>query len=121
VVGRWKSQVRFMLIRDADFVETLVRVHFMCGPTTRNTTYINVVRDINGLGETVFACILYVKQLIISKYILYVKQLIINKYILYVKQLIISKYFLYVKQLIISKYILYVKQLIINKYILYVK
>jgi len=55
VGGRWKSQVRSMLIRDADFVETFVRTHFMCGPTIRHATYINVVRDINGTSETVFA------------------------------------------------------------------
>lgn len=57
-----------MLIRDADFVETLVRTHFICGPTIRHAMYINVVRDINGYSETVFAHIFYVKKLIISKY-----------------------------------------------------
>lgn len=69
-----------MLIRDVDFVETFVRTHFMCEPTIRHATYINVVRDINGTSETVFAYIFYVKQLIISKCIFYVKKLIISKY-----------------------------------------
>lgn len=56
-----------MLIRDADFVETLVRTHFMFGPTIRNAMYINVVSDINGSSGTVFAYMFYVKQLLISK------------------------------------------------------
>ena len=41
VGGRWKSQVRSMLIRDADFVETLVRTHFMCGPAVGHAMCIN--------------------------------------------------------------------------------
>lgn len=56
-----------MLIRDADFVETLVRTRFMFGPTIRNAMYINVVSDINGSSEIVFAYMFYAKQLIISK------------------------------------------------------
>ena len=56
-----------MLIRDADFVETLVRTHFMFGPTIRNALYINVVCDINGSSETVFGYMFYFKQLMISK------------------------------------------------------
>jgi hypothetical protein len=58
-----------MLIRDSDFVETLVSSHLICGPTVRNAMHINVARDINGSSETVFAYMFYVKQLIIGKYI----------------------------------------------------
>jgi len=39
----------------------------MFGPTIRNVMYINVVSDINGSSEIVFAYMFYVKQLIISK------------------------------------------------------
>lgn len=56
-----------MLIREADFVETLVRTRFMFGPTIRNALYINVASDINGCSVIVFAYMFYVKQLIISK------------------------------------------------------
>jgi len=48
------------------------------GLTIRHAMCINVVREINGSSETVFAYIFYVKQLIINKYMFYVTKLIVN-------------------------------------------